>query len=220
MKTSAFDRYTRSSCILLPLLAGCGGLRPSISAAPQVAPQSVGAGSASQHLRRSLAPHPLTGFGYQLLYSFKGGSRDGSEPDGRLTAINGTLYGTTASGGSFCVHIRHRCGTIFSITTAGSERVLHFFQSANSSDGAIPNGRLTRLNGTLYGTTKSGGDPGCELKYFHGCGTIFSISPSGSSYGVLYPFPYQRNGREPWFPNAGLTALNGMLYGTTSYGGT
>ena len=65
------------------------------------------------------------------LYSFKGGKSDGAAPAAPLTNLSGTLYGTTASGGTVsnsnggCLN----CGTVFSISTSGQEKVLYFFGS-------------------------------------------------------------------------------------------
>jgi uncharacterized repeat protein (TIGR03803 family) len=83
-----------------------------------------------------------------VLYGFKGGS-DGEDPRAPLTALNGTLYGTTAEGGE------DSDGTVFSASTAGNERVLHNLGSGG--DGKNPYGRLTLLKGTFYATTVNGG---------------------------------------------------------------
>jgi uncharacterized repeat protein (TIGR03803 family) len=64
----------------------------------------------------------------------------------------------------------------------------------------------------MYGTTGEGGT-GC---YGGGCGTVFSITPSGNE-SVIYRFKGGRDGNEP---SAGLAFLNGKLYGTTIIGGT
>lgn len=134
----------------------------------------------------------------KVIYSFKGGSGDGSGPFGQLIAFNGTLYGTTTSGGS------DGYGTVFTLTPSGSERVLHSF---TFYDGANPYAGLTVLNGTLYGTTISGGT--------HGYGTVFAISTSGQER-VVYSFKYGRDGAAPQAP---LTLIAGHLYGTTTDGG-
>ncbi|HEX3458273.1 MAG TPA: choice-of-anchor tandem repeat GloVer-containing protein, partial [Candidatus Baltobacteraceae bacterium] len=64
------------------------------------------------------------------------------------------------------------CGTVFSVTTTGSEKVLHSF--AEGSDGQGPSAPLIDVNGTLYGTTYyGGGNSRCNL----GCGTVFALSP-------------------------------------------
>jgi uncharacterized repeat protein (TIGR03803 family) len=84
----------------------------------------------------------------QILYSFH--ATDGTSPDAPLAAVRGVLYGTTGSGGSDC---KGECGTIFSLSTSGKERVLHSFGPRYD----FPNGGLLYLNGALYGTTGEGG---------------------------------------------------------------
>jgi uncharacterized repeat protein (TIGR03803 family) len=101
-----------------------------------------------------------------LLYSFNYGDGDGSFPQASLTVFKGTLYGTTSSGGTAC-GASQGCGTVFSVTTAGQETVLHNF--TGGSDGASPVAGLIVFHGTLYGTTSAGGT--------NGDGTVFSISP-------------------------------------------
>ncbi|MGC1380613.1 MAG: choice-of-anchor tandem repeat GloVer-containing protein [Candidatus Baltobacteraceae bacterium] len=98
----------------------------------------------------------------RLLYSFKGGN-DGANPASGLTDVNGMLYGTTQFGaGSGCYH-GFGCGSIFKITTSGTETVLHSFASGEPLAG------LTSFDGTLYGTTQAGGPLGR--------GSVFHISP-------------------------------------------
>ncbi len=108
-----------------------------------------------------------------VIYRFSGGS-DGQNPSGGLVDVKGTLYGTTVSGGSAgCTNGPYNgCGTVYSVTPGGSEKVLHRFESG--SDGARPNAGLVNLSGTLYGTTLAGGGKGCHRS---GCGTVFSITP-------------------------------------------
>lgn len=138
-----------------------------------------------------------------VIYAFHGGTQDGKEPVASLVNLNGTLYGTTLDGGSAGY------GTVFSVTPSGTEQVLHSFQGG--SDGEYPHAGLVALNGTLYGTTNGGGG----AKRCGGCGTVFSITPSGTET-VLYSFALHRDGYGPY---ATLLALNGKLYGTTPGGG-
>ncbi|MGA2760772.1 MAG: choice-of-anchor tandem repeat GloVer-containing protein [Candidatus Cybelea sp.] len=138
------------------------------------------------------------------LYSFGGGSADGAYPNGSLIDVNGTLYGTTTYGGGGCGS-NDGCGTVFSVTTNGTETMLHSFD--NKSDGKYPYAGLLDLNGTLYGTTAGGGS--C-------CGTVYSIGTSGSEK-VVYNF---RGHSDGGYPQAGLTDVKGALYGTTAYGGS
>lgn len=114
------------------------------------------------------------------LYSFCAQSNctDGYEPFGGL--IQGTdsnFYGTTGGGGSGvdCAPISELfgCGTIFTISPAGSLTTLHSF---DFNDGASPYTALIQgTDGNFYGTTPYGGSnnncPGTA-----GCGTLFSLS--------------------------------------------
>lgn len=133
-----------------------------------------------------------------VLHVFKGGT-DGAHPEGRLTNVGGMLYGTTYDGG------KYDRGTVFRITTSGKKQNLYSF-GAYPSDSANPTAGLTYLNGTLYGTTSSGGPD----YYYCVCGTVFSITTTGSER-VLYNF---RGGKDGATPQAALTAINGVLYGT------
>lgn len=148
----------------------------------------------------------------KVLHAFKGGS-DGAEPLAALTDVNGTLYGTTVEGGgSGCQSSYHGsyigCGTVFSITTSGQERVRHRF--ADQPDGAEPFAGLIDVKGILYGTTAEGGAAGSG-----GAGTVYSVTPAGVEK-VLYAFDTWKDGLFPW---SGLIYVQGKLYGTTFGGG-
>ena len=143
-----------------------------------------------------------------VLYSFGGGSGDGGLPYSGLTDVNGTLYGTTYQGGAY------NEGTVFTITPSGAESVVHSF-GGGSGDGAGPQAGVIEMNGTLYGTTYSGG--------LFNNGTVFAITPSGAetvlhSFGncCLYGTLAVPDGANPY---AGLVGLKGVLYGTTANGG-
>jgi uncharacterized repeat protein (TIGR03803 family) len=146
-----------------------------------------------------------------VLYAFTGG-RDGGNPVAGLISVSGTLYGTTSStGGDGCVH--GECGAVFSITPSGTLTVLHTFKGGN--DGAEPYGSLINVDGTFYGTTTLGGLGGTTRCNGAGCGTVFSITTSGTET-VLYAFGGGICGAAP---GAGLTKVGGLLYGTTLAGG-
>jgi uncharacterized repeat protein (TIGR03803 family) len=145
----------------------------------------------------------------KVLYRFTGGS-DGAFPWGNLLRDKGILYGTTGGGGGSGSGCVEGCGTVFSITTGGAEKVLYRF--AGGSDGQTPNGGLIDVDGTLYGTTTRGGGTGCGND---GCGTIFSVSTSGVEK-VLYSFA---GGSDGMYPQGPVVDVNGTLYGTTSKGG-
>ncbi len=132
----------------------------------------------------------------RVLYRFGGGS-DGWAP-GSLTALNGTLYGTTSNGGASGSY-GLGFGTFFSLSKSGAHRVLYDF--AGGADGAHPLGNLVVVDGVFYGVTVGG------------AGTVFAIDASGKER-VIYRF--QSGG---WLPAGGLTYLDGALYGVTTYGG-
>ena len=64
-------------------------------------------------------------------------------------------------------------GTVFSITTAGAERVLHSF--GFKKDGQNPVAGLVVLNGLLYGTASYGGTKNK--------GVVFTITKAGAEKG-------------------------------------
>ena len=93
-----------------------------------------------------------------VFYSFSGGgdglvgSSDGGSPAGDLLqASDGNFYGMTTAGGAI------NAGTVFKITPAGTESVLHSFGSF-PGDGRFPGGNLIQASdGNLYGETGQGG---------------------------------------------------------------
>lgn len=159
---------------------------------------------------------PATSWVKTELYRFKGG-RDGYEPRaGVILGKNGVLYGTTWAGGSSS-HVGW--GTVFSLTppsppatTSWTETVLYRFKGGR--DGDQPHSDLVvDDSGSLYGTTNVGG-----VRY----GTVFKLSPPTSASAkwtktVLHRFRAGNNGS---LPIGGLVRdRNGVLYGTTLYGG-
>ncbi len=133
-----------------------------------------------------------------VIYSFKGAH--GAVPAAGVIDVGGTLYGTTALGGAY------NSGTIFSLTRAGVEQVLHSFQPFGGQfDGNAPGSALIAMHGVLYGTTG-----GCSIS----CqGAVFQM-PLGGSESLLYPFVSTGA-----YPAGNLIATKGALHGTTSGGG-
>ncbi len=97
-----------------------------------------------------------------VIYNFGAESGDGQRPMAPLIAYNGKLYGTTFAGGMYGL------GTVFEVTTSGTERVLHSF--SGGTGGAYPLAGLVAFDGVLYGTTNGG-------YASRGNGTVFAISP-------------------------------------------
>jgi uncharacterized repeat protein (TIGR03803 family) len=152
---------------------------------------------------------------YTVLYSFRGYPYDGAGPAG-LTYFNGTFYGTTYEGGVYLcpdTGSPDGCGTVYSITPSGTETVLHSFKGGK--DGASPVSRLIVRNGTFYGVTAARGGGCRQDRGTYGCGTVFSITPSGHET-VLHAFTDSPDGASP---RAALRNVNGTLYGTTPFGG-
>lgn len=150
---------------------------------------------------------------FKVLYRFRG-HLDGGEPKAELTEVSGLLYGTTSYGGSD--RRRCFCGTVFSLDASGHETVLHRFQGR--SDGASPDGSLTYLNGSLYGTTTAGGSDGSSK--CSGCGTLFAIDPSGAERVVHTFGGFFASVPDGDRPSGKLVALKGKLFGTTQGGGS
>ncbi|MBV9719750.1 MAG: hypothetical protein JOZ77_10545 [Candidatus Eremiobacteraeota bacterium] len=145
----------------------------------------------------------------KVLYSFMGGS-DGENASSGLVSVKGLLYGTTTGGGGTSCDFNIGCGTVYSVTTDGREKVLYSF--TGGADGEYPDAGLIDVNGTLYGTTSYGGGSSCGA----GCGTIYSVSTTGVEM-VLHDFVRASDGLEP---EAALLEVNGALYGTTETGGS
>jgi len=131
------------------------------------------------------------------LYKFTGGA-DGSDPEGALIYVGGTLYGTTYSGGA------NDLGTVFSFkpSTATLSTLYSFRNGWRTS--SLPAGALTYAAGTLFGSTVSGGP--------NGVGTVYSLTPAGVET-TLWGFSDRVGG---FYPNGGLVYDAGMLYGTTA----
>jgi uncharacterized repeat protein (TIGR03803 family) len=135
---------------------------------------------------------------------------DGQFPDSTLVmGPDGDFYGTTQNGGIYNLNY----GTIFKISPTGVFTTLHSF---NVLDGVNPYGALLLASdGNLYGTTNQGGT--CTSG--GGCGTVFSITPSGT-FTTLYNFCLQVGCPDGEFPVGGLIeGSDGNLYGTTNAGG-
>ena len=140
----------------------------------------------------------------KVLHSFGAGS-DGRNPDAGLIELKGNLYGTTSGGGAYSCGSHTGCGTVFSITPGGTEKVLHSF--GHGTDGADPYASLIERKGKLYGTTINGGA--------YSYGTVFSITTGGTEK-VLHSFGTGSDGQNPY---ARLIEVKRTLYGTTSRGG-
>ena len=137
------------------------------------------------------------------------GCTDGENPfAGLIQGIDGNLYGTTFGGGT-----AKGFGTVFKITPSGTLTTLHSFCTQSvCPDGQFPQtGLLQATNGSLYGTTVSGGA--------YGDGTIFKLTTSGK-ITTLYNVCSQSGCPDGNYLIAGLIqATDGNLYGIMDVGG-
>ncbi len=152
---------------------------------------------------------------FTTLAEFGSGSPglDGNHPQGALVqGIDGNLYGTTREGGPG--NVGFGFGTIFRVTPGGSvATVIRFTGTGISSKGKRPYASLTvGPGGFFYGTTYSGGatDNGTVFRTKTGADLVSVVEFTGTAGA-----------------NKGSAILSrlaagddGLLYGTTSFGGT
>jgi len=135
------------------------------------------------------------------------GDVDGEEPRGPLVeATDGRLYGVTHSGGA------HNSGTLFRIDLSGANfAVVHAFGA--STEGTRPMaGVIQAGDGMLYGTTEFAAGQA-------GNGTAFRANLDGSGLTTIHTFAGTPDDGET--PSAELLqASDGLLYGTTEFGGS
>ncbi len=146
---------------------------------------------------------PLTS-AYTVKLDFAG-TANGSNPQGSLIqASDGLFYGMTYEGGAANFGVLFQFDPVSSLCT----KKIDF---DGTSTGSNPQGTLMQASdGFLYGMTNSGGA--------NNEGVLFRFDPVTSSLTDLMDFSGTANGS---FPQSALTqAPNGMLYGTTSQGGT
>ncbi|MEI6634442.1 MAG: choice-of-anchor tandem repeat GloVer-containing protein [Chlamydiota bacterium] len=133
-----------------------------------------------------------------LLWSYSGaGERSPVVVSGDM------IYGLTSAGGTTSD------GTAYSIKTDGSAYTVAYNFAGSPLDGSSPWGGLLLENGTLYGATSWGGS------YLSEAGTLFSMSPDGSTHTILHDF----SGPDGAQPVGGLVSDGSRLYGLTLSGG-
>jgi uncharacterized repeat protein (TIGR03803 family) len=141
------------------------------------------------------------GTGYAVLKTFTN-SPDGSLPYAGVLLTGSVLYGTTVRGGDAGF------GAVFKLNTDGTGyAVIKSF--GGNGDGRIPYADLTMADGVLYGSTPNGG--------ILGQGTVFRVNTNGTGYTVLKKFT---GGSDGAYPSGNMVLSGGVLYGTTSYGGS
>jgi uncharacterized repeat protein (TIGR03803 family) len=125
-------------------------------------------------------------------------STDGSNVYSPLIqASNGTFYGTTSAGGTADCSLGQPCGTIFSLTSAGTLTTLHSF---DLTDGEKPEAGLVQdTDGTFYGVTYEGG---------------------ASNYGTIFSEAVGLHAFVETLPTSGLVGASVKILGTNLTGAT
>lgn len=126
-------------------------------------------------------------------------------PTPPVQTADGTLYGTTTSGG------QNGVGIVYKLTVTGNYSIIHHFV-LSLTDGSNPSAPLVVGNdGNLYGTTTTGGAPTAFS------GTVFRITTAGI-FKLLYSFnAFDDGGHQPQAPL--VKGTDGVFYGTT-FGGS
>ncbi len=159
---------------------------------------------------------------FNPLYSFTGGN-DGAGPVAPLVlGANGTLYGTTETGGNYSFgtvyNLRPSATACKSALCPWTETVLYGFRGW-PNDGQYPTaGVVFDQAGNIYGTTRNGGTGGCDIYHQLGCGVVYELMASGGGWAenVLYSF----QGNVGAWPNGRVVFDKaGNLYGVCVFCG-
>ena len=134
---------------------------------------------------------------------------NGADPfSGLIQGSDGTFYGAATGGalgpGPGITDYFGGYGTLFNITSNGTETTLVYFAGTN---GSKPMGIIQASDCNFYGTTYSGG--------LSNLGTVYQLTTNGTLNSLL-----SFTGVNGANPGAGLIqGSDGALYGTTSSGG-
>jgi hypothetical protein len=134
-----------------------------------------------------------------VVYSF------GNAPDGNYPGSNvmnaGNTYGVTTSGGNgACNNGDPGCGTVFEVTPAGTETILHNF--TGGTDGRYPYLLVKGAAGSMYGLSRTVNNT---------VAAVFKISAMGA-FSILYDGAFASE------ITTIIAAPSGSLYGTANGG--
>jgi uncharacterized repeat protein (TIGR03803 family) len=150
---------------------------------------------------------------FKLIHTFTGGG-DGAASYGTFTMDQaGNIYGTASAGG-------RGNGTVFRLSKKSSNWLLNPLYTFSGSDGSTPwSGAVMGSDGTLYGTTYTGGP--------NNSGVAYSLKPAAPpcetalcpwTETVLYSFTGGSDGSGPGYGHL-IFDKAGNLYGETLWGG-
>jgi len=153
-----------------------------------------------------LSPSP-SGWTYQTLYDFHGGSDGGKPFGGLIFDRSGNLYGTTTAAGPA------NAGTVFELSPSNGTWTFSVLYSLNGTGqaGTGPTASLVMDGaGNLFGTA-----PGAGV---YGLGSAFKLMPSdgGWTYTSLHDFAGGRDGALPY--GGVILDAEGNLYGAAAAG--
>ena len=142
---------------------------------------------------------------YTILHHFGPGTTNLLNPSGTLLdGQDGFFYGSALFGGA------NGFGGVYRLATNGTGFQIVRDFTAIAADGRLASGPLwLGSDGALYGTTRMGGSSST--------GMVFRLAKDGGDFLPLHNF----TGGNPdgAGPQDGVVEVNGMLYGTTPYGG-
>src|SRR5258708_27030513 len=135
----------------------------------------------------------------------------GGRPGPLIQGSDGNFYGTaqvSSEGNS-----QPNGGTVFSLTPAGSFKLLHTFVAApnNYANGNNPGLLIEGPDGNLYGTTLFGG--------INNNGVLYRVGKNGSGFQVIHKFCSKANCADG-AGGALLAGTDGHVYGASFTGGT
>ena len=141
--------------------------------------------------------------GFSSLGPFGINATDGATPQAPLVMdADGTLYGTTAAGGS-------GSGTIFRANPTSSGHSTLYQFSADGVNGMRPFGMILGADGALYGTAAGGTKQ---------AGVLYKVNRDGTGYTLLHTFYLSSDdGLGPIAPP--IQGPGGRLFGLTEFGG-
>ncbi|MGD0364586.1 MAG: choice-of-anchor tandem repeat GloVer-containing protein [Bryobacteraceae bacterium] len=163
----------------------------------------------------------------RIILKFPARKSLGLGPQAAVVAVGQSLYGTTTYD-HYSDYNFSGCGAVYELSppaVAGGIWIggtIYDFKGGD--DGCNSVAPLTEGPGVFYGTTNFGGGGACAVYSSEGCGTVFQLTAPATPGGawtetVIYSFTALND--DGAYPTAGLVlGKNGVLYGTTSYGGS